>query len=51
VQLIGRSKARRINCAHVQLRRDGSDAVPLTLGASVAVEIAAASGGSTADGV
>ena len=31
------SKARCINCAHVQFRRVGRDAVPLTLAASVAV--------------
>lgn len=42
------SKALRINCAHVQPRRVGRDAGPLALGASVAVEIAAAGGGSTA---
>ena len=41
------SKARCINCAHVQFRRVGRDAVPLTLAASVAVATVAAGGGST----
>jgi hypothetical protein len=42
------SKALCINCAHVQPRRDGRDAVSVALGASVAVETAAVGGDSTA---
>ena len=48
-QITSTSKARCINCAHVQPpRRGGRDAVPLALGGSVAVATVATSEGSTA---